>query len=55
MKTQRRLTSKDLKSKKQSIIYENGKPVYRVYEQLGDMTAGDIAYFLRVSQNYDRY
>ena len=53
--TKRNLKSKDLRSKNQAIIYEDSKPKYRAYERLGDMTSDDIANFLRISQNYDRY
>ena len=55
MKTKRNLTSKDLKSKNQSIIYEDNKPIYRTGERLGDVTAKDIAYYLRNSQDYVKY
>ena len=54
MKT-RELKSKDLKTRKEAIIYENGKPIYRAYEHLGNCTAGDLEYFLRVSENYGKY
>lgn len=53
--TKRNLTSRDLKSRKESIIYEDGKPIYRVYERLGVMTPDDIAFYLRSSFNYCKY
>jgi hypothetical protein len=55
MKTTRNLTSKDLKSKNQSVIYENGKPIYRTGEILGTMTSNDLEYYLRNSQDYFKY
>jgi len=53
--TKRNLTSKDLKTRNQSIIYENGKPIYRTGEKLGTMTESDLAYYLRTSQDYFKY
>lgn len=53
--TKRILTSKDLKTRNESIIYEDGKPIYRAYERLGKKTADDLAYYLRNSFNYGKY
>ena len=48
-------TCKDLKTRNESIIYNNRKPIYRAYEKMGTCTHNDIAYYLRVSQNYTFY
>ena len=48
-------TCKDLKTRNESVIYNHGKPIYRVYEKMGTCTHNDIAYFLRVSENYSKY
>lgn len=48
-------TCKDLKTREESVIYNNGKPIYRAYEKMGTCTHNDIAYFLRVSNNYSKY
>lgn len=48
-------TCKDLKTRNESIIYNFGKPIYRAYEKMGMCTHNDIAYYLRVSENYSKY
>ena len=55
MTTKRNLKSRDLKTKKEAIIYENDKPIYRAFERLGEMTENDLAYYLRNSMNYEKY
>lgn len=51
----RKLTCKDLKSRDEAIIYENGKPIYRAFEKLGVMTEIELRYYLRHSFNYTIY
>jgi hypothetical protein len=51
----RNLTSRDLKTKNETVIYEDGKPIYKVFERLGDMTNNDLSYYLRTSENYTKY
>lgn len=54
-KRNRNLSSKDLKTRNEAIIYENGKPIYRAFEKLGVMTEIELRYYLRHSFNYTIY
>lgn len=54
-KRNRNLSSKDLKTRNEAIIYENGKPIYRAFEKLGDCTNQDLNYFLAHSFNYQKF
>lgn len=51
----RNLSSKDLKTRNEAIIYEDGKPIYRAFERLGDMGNQDLTAFISRSFNYQKY